>query len=64
MSRFKRGGYLFETWGGDHSPRQVHVYRDRVLVAKWDLDGWKPMTGRPSGRVVRLLEELREEGRL
>lgn len=64
MSRFKRGGFLFEAWVGDHSPRHVHVYRDKLLVAKWNLDEWKPMTGHPDRRIVRLLEQLREEGLL
>ena len=48
----------------DHTPRHVHVYRDGVLVLKWDLDGWTRMTGHPNGRIVRLLQDLREEGLL
>ena len=38
MARIRRGGYIFITWIGDHSPRHVHVYRDGKLVVKWDLD--------------------------
>ena len=43
MSKIRRGGYIFVTWKGDHSPRHVHVYRDGTLIVKWDLDGKKPI---------------------
>lgn len=36
----------------------------RTLVVKWDLDNWQPMKGQASARLVRLLTELVEEGRL
>ena len=36
MGKVRRGGYVFVTWKSDHSPRHVHVYRDGVLVVKWD----------------------------
>ena len=46
MGKVRRGGYVFLTWKGDHTPRHVHVYRDGRLVVKWDLDSWQPMKGR------------------
>jgi hypothetical protein len=49
---------------GDHGPRHVHVYRDGKLVVKWDLENWRPMKGRAPLRVLRILLELRREGRL
>ncbi len=52
------------TYAGDHSPRHVHVYRDRRLVLKWDLENGKAMIGRPSRRVLTLIRELTEEGLL
>lgn len=55
---------MFLAWVGDHSPRHVHVYRDGVLVVKWDLDSWQPMKGRATARIERLLRELVEEERL
>jgi len=55
---------VFVSWVGDHSPRHVHVYRDGKLVVKWDLDHWQAMKGEASARVVRLLRELVEEGKL
>jgi hypothetical protein len=64
MGKIRRGGYVFLTWKGDHSPRHVHVYRDGALVVKWDLEHDVAMDGEITARVRRLIEELREEGRL
>ena len=64
MGKIRRGGYVFVTWIGDHSPYHVHVYRDRKLVLKWDLENRVPMQGAPSRRVLDLIEELRKEGLL
>ena len=59
-----RGSYIFLTWKGDHSPRHVHVYRDSRLVVKWDLDNWQAMEGKASRRLLQLIEELNDEGKL
>ena len=64
MGKVRRGGYVFVTWKGDHSPRHVHVYRDGVLIVKWDLDHRMPMIGKVTRRVRLLLEELEREGAL
>jgi hypothetical protein len=64
MSRIRRRGYLFITWVGDHSPRHVHVFRDRRLVVKWDLEGRRPMKGRSTTRIVKVIDELVSEGLL
>lgn len=64
MGKVRRGGYVFISWKGDHSPRHVHVYRDGVLVVKWDLDASQPMIGKASRRVCALIHELDEEGAL
>ena len=64
MGKIRRGGYVFITWKGDHSPRHVHVYRDGKLVVKWDLDHGHPMKGRASSRVLQLIDELETEGLL
>lgn len=55
---------MFLAWTGDHSPRHVHVYRDGVLVLKWDLENERPMAGRPTMRLLRLIDQLRFEGLL
>ena len=64
MPKIRRGGYVFLSWIGDHSPRHVHVYRDGKLVVKWDLDHQLAMKGQITARVRRLIEELIEEGKL
>ena len=64
MGKIRRGGYVFLTWKGDHSPRHVHVYNDSKLVVKGDLDNWLPMEGEATRRVVELLRELAREGAL
>lgn len=64
MSKIRRGGYIFVTWKGDHFPRHVHVYRDGILVVKWDLDNKRPMIGKAARRVRALIEELESEGAL
>lgn len=61
MTRIRRGGYIFLTWIGDHAPRHVHVYRDGNLIVKWDLENRKPMAGRETQRILRLIEELEAE---
>ncbi len=64
MARIRRGGYIFLTWVGDHSPRHVHVYRDGKLVLKWDLDNRMPMVGDANRRILSLIDELESEGLL
>jgi hypothetical protein len=64
VGKFRRGGYVFITWIGDHPPRHVHVYRDGKLVVKWDLDNQKPMKGTATRRILELIAELESEGLL
>jgi hypothetical protein len=64
MGKVRRGGYVFVTWKGDHTPRHVHVYHDGKFIVKWDLENQKPMKGAASRRVIELIEELEAEGQL
>ncbi len=64
MGKIRRGGYVFVTWSSDHAPRHVHVYRDGLLVVKWDLDNALPMKGKASRRILELIAQLESEGRL
>lgn len=64
MSKVRRGGYVFLTWSGDHSPRHVHVYRDGKLLLKWDLENEKPMAGSATRKVLELIHQLDSEGLL
>lgn len=64
MGKIRRGGYIFITWIGDHSPYHVHVYRDGDLVVKWDLENDLPMKGAANRKVRELIDELREQGEI
>lgn len=64
MGKTRRGNYVFLTWVGDDGPRHVHVYRDGTLVPKRDLENGQPMKGRPTRKLVRLIEEPEAEGLL
>jgi hypothetical protein len=62
VGKYRRGGYVFITWIGDHPPRHVHVYRDGRLVVKWDLDNRKAMKGKTTSRILQLIAQLESEG--
>jgi hypothetical protein len=64
MGKVRRGGYVFVTWKGDHTPRHVHVYRDGKFVVKWDLENRKAMKGEAPLRLVEIIEALEAEERL
>lgn len=64
MTKVRRAGYVFLAWSGDHSPRHVHVYRDGVLVVKWDLENNRPMVGVAPRKVRDLIRQLMVEGLL
>ena len=36
----------------------MHVYRDGELVLKWDLENDRAMSGRPTRRILKLIEQL------
>lgn len=64
MGKLRRGNFIFVTWKSDHGPRHVHVYSDRKLVVKWNLDDHVPMKGHATARVLQLIAELEKEGSL
>jgi hypothetical protein len=64
MGKIRRGNYVFLAWKGDHSPRHVHVYRESKLVVKWDLENWMAMQGKAGRRLLQLIAELMDEGKL
>ena len=64
MAKIRRGGYVFITWIGDHTPRHVHVYRDGKLIVKWDLENSTAMKGAMTRRILELINELESEGLL
>ena len=64
MGKIRRDGYVFITWKGDHPPLHVHVFRDGVLVLKWNLDQGVAMIGHAPRRLRKAIAELQKEGRL
>jgi hypothetical protein len=64
MGKIRRGGYVFVTWTGDHAPRHVHVYRNGNFVLKWDLENKTAMKGNGTRKILKLIVELDQEGRL
>lgn len=64
MTKIRRGNYIFLSWKGDHSPRHVHVYRNRGLVVKWDLENAQAMQGKAGKRLLKLIKELEAQGLL
>lgn len=58
MGRKKRGGYIFETYAGDHRPYHVHIYRGDEFVGRFDIENQIPMDGVLSNQVLRYLEDL------
>ncbi|MBN2205720.1 MAG: hypothetical protein JW767_11945 [Thermoleophilia bacterium] len=64
MTKVRRGGYVFLTWKGDHPPRHVQVLRAGRLVLKWNLEHGRPMQGVATGKLLALIRQLEDEGRL
>jgi hypothetical protein len=58
VGRRKRGGYIFETYAGDHPPYHVHIYRGGEFIGRFDIENQRPMDGDLPSRVLRFLEEL------
>ncbi|OGV73978.1 MAG: hypothetical protein A3K19_22805 [Lentisphaerae bacterium RIFOXYB12_FULL_65_16] len=66
MGKVRRDGYIITWWKGDHTPRHVHVKTaggeklGRLdITAMRGLEGWMP-----DRKLVTLIEQLRDEGRL
>jgi hypothetical protein len=64
MTKIRRGGYIFNTWVGDHSPKHVHVMIKGRIVFRWDLENNRIITGLATRKMVKLILELQEEGKL
>ena len=58
VGRKDRGGYIFETYSGDHRPYYVHIYRGDEFVGRFDIENQVPMDGDLSNQVLKYLEEL------
>jgi hypothetical protein len=64
MGKIRYGNYVFLTWTGDHGPKHVHVYEDKKLIVKWDLEHGLAMKGKVTNKILKLISQLEWEGRL
>ena len=66
MGRIRRGGFFIVWWIGDHSPRNVHVYDSAErFLGRGEIPSGEPMDDwKPTKKVLQILAELTEEGRL
>ena len=64
VGKIRRSNYAFVSWKGDHSPQHVHVYKEGQFVLKWDLEKKRAMKGKPTKRLLALIEQLEKEGLL
>lgn len=61
MPSWKAGGYTIVQYLNDHPPLHVHVFKDQRLVARFDLENLRFMTGtnkRHRGRVKKALKQV------
>jgi hypothetical protein len=56
--RKKRGGYIFETYSGDHRRYHVHIYRGAQFGGRFDIENQIAMDGDLSNQLLKYLEEL------
>jgi len=66
MGKVRRGGYIFEWWIGDHPPRHIHVSNSNgELLGRVATDNMEPVDDwRPPRKVVEIIRQLIDEGRL
>ncbi len=66
MGKVRRSGYIIEWFIGDHRPRHVHVYTtQRRSLGRLDVDRLVGVEGwTPSRKLVKLITDLKHEGRL
>ncbi len=66
MGRVKRGGYIIVWWIGDHPPRHVHIHdSDGAFLGRIEIPSGEPLDDwKPTKKVLQILKELIQEGRL
>ena len=65
MGRIRRGGYIIK-WFGDHPPRHLHIEMENgELIGPLDFEQMTGMEGWvPDRKLLKIIEDLRGEGRL
>lgn len=62
VPEWKRGGYVIRLYANDHPPIHVHVFKDGVLVARYDLQNGRFMPGSEKRHFGRITKALRDAG--
>ena len=65
MARYKRGGYIFDCWIGDHTPRHFHVFDSKGnFLGRFDFENMKPIGNwKPPRKIIKYIKALvQEEG--
>ena len=62
MPEWKRGGYVIRLYPNDHPPPHVHVFKDGILVARYDLKNRRFMAGSEPRHFGRIEKALRGAG--
>jgi hypothetical protein len=50
------GGFIFESYVGDHPPLHVHVFRGEDFIGRWDIENQVAMDRPFSRKAVKALE--------
>jgi hypothetical protein len=58
VGRKKRGGYIFETYSGDHPPYHVHIDKGDEFIGRFDIENQRPMDDVLSRQILKYLEDL------
>lgn len=66
MGKIRRGGYVIFWWKGDHQPRHVHVKTTGgKKLGRLEIDPIRGLEGwTPERKLVEIIEQLKQEGRL
>lgn len=64
MGKAKRGGYVFLSWIGNHTPKHVNVYKNGKLIVKWDIENNMAMKGTATQSILKYIEDLLQEGKI
>ena len=66
MGKIRRAGYILEWFIGDHVPQHIHVYDSKhKFIGRLELDRMVGLEGwMPDRKLIKLIQDLRDEGRL
>jgi len=66
MSRYKRGGFIFDYWKSDHPPKRFHVFDSKgKFLGRFDIENMKPIGNwSPLRRVIKFIKQIVKEKEL